>query len=79
MGEKEMVETSLTPELIEAGANLVRKLDERGLAPDAAFWLYFPELQAWKLVLAAVKVGQVGPREVYREVQETPGWHARDT
>lgn len=71
MGEKTMVETSLTKELIEAGANLVRKLDERGLAPDAAFWLYSPDLQAWKLVLAAVKVGQVGPRKVYQEIQET--------
>lgn len=66
-----MVETPLTKELIEAGAKLVRKLDERGLAPDAAFWLYFPELQAWKLVLAEVKVAQLGPRKVYREVQET--------
>lgn len=66
-----MVETNLTKELIEAGANLVRKLDERGLSPDAAFWRYFPDLQTWKLVLAEVKVGQVGQREVYGEVQET--------
>lgn len=56
-----MVETSLTNEMIESGAKLVQKLDERGLAPDAAFWLYSPELQAWKLVLAEVKMGKVGP------------------
>ena len=66
-----MVETSLTKELIDAGANLVRELDGRGLGPDAAFWLYFPDLQAWKLVLVKVKVGEVGPRKVYREIQET--------
>ncbi len=71
MGEEAMVETSLTKELIEAGATLVRKLDESGLQPDAAFWLYFPDLQAWKLVLVEVKVGQVGPHKVYRDVQKT--------
>jgi hypothetical protein len=66
-----MVETSLTRELMEAGASLVRKLDERGLAPDAAFWLYSSELQAWKLVLVELKVGHVGPRKVYEEIQKT--------
>lgn len=71
MGEKAMVETNLTNELIEAGANLVRKLDAQSLAPDAAFWFYFPDTQAWKLVLVEVKMGQVGPRKIYREVQKT--------
>jgi hypothetical protein len=51
----QMVETGLTRELIDAGAKLVEKLDERGLAPDAAFWLYSPEEEAWKLLLVEVK------------------------
>lgn len=61
----------MTEMLINAGATLVRKLDERGSAPDAAFWLYSPDQQVWKLVLVDVKVGKIGPREAYREVQET--------
>jgi hypothetical protein len=65
-----MVETILTREMIEVGLLLVRKLDERGIAPEAALWLYFPEREVWRLVLALTKVGQVGPREVYGEVRE---------
>jgi hypothetical protein len=53
-----MVEGNLTKELIEAGAKLVRKLDERGLAPDAAFWLYSPEEETWKLLLVEVKLAE---------------------
>jgi hypothetical protein len=65
-----MVETTLTKEMIETGATLVRKLDERGLQPDAALWLYFPDVQQWKLVIAEVKVGKKGPKEVYRQIQK---------
>ena len=42
---KTMVETILTKEMIDIGAIFIRKLDEHGLRPDAAFWLYFPEEQ----------------------------------
>jgi len=38
--------------------------------PDAAFWFYFPDLQRWKLVLAEVKLGSTGPREIYSRIQE---------
>ncbi len=64
-----MVETILTREMIEAGLLLVHKLDERGIAPEAALWLYFPDREVWRLVLALTKVGQVGPKEVYGEVR----------
>jgi hypothetical protein len=65
-----MVETILTKEMIESGAALVRSLDERGIKPDAAFWLYFSEQQVWKLVVAEIKVGEEGPKEVYRRIQK---------
>ena len=39
------------------------------MSPDAAFWFYMPDIKAWKLVLAEVKVGSQGPREVYKQVQ----------
>jgi len=68
-----MVRTQLRQELIDAGAALVRKLDESGLPPDAAFWFYFTDAQAWKLVLAEVKVGRDGPKEVYRRIQRLLG------
>ena len=68
-----MVGTELRQELIDAGAALIRKLDESGLQPAAAFWFYAPDAQAWKLVLAEVKVGTEGPKEVYRRIQRLLG------
>lgn len=65
-----MVETTLTKEMINTGAILVRKLDEQGLRPDAALWLYSPEVQQWKLVIAELKVGTLGPKEIYRKIQQ---------
>ena len=65
-----MVETNLTKELIDAGARLVEKLDEGGLAPDAAFWLYSPEKEAWKLLLVEVKLAKKGPKAAYSKVQK---------
>jgi len=56
--------------MIETGAALVRKLDESGIKPDAVFWFYFSDKQAWKLVIAEVKVGEQGPKEMYRQIQK---------
>ena len=65
-----MVATQLTPELIQEGAVLIEALDKAGVAPEAALWFYFPDISAWKLILAEVKVGPEGPREVYRAIQK---------
>jgi hypothetical protein len=65
-----MVETHLTPELMSEGAALVAKLDSLGVSPDAAFWIFFPDIGGWKLLLAESKLGTAGPKEVYREVQK---------
>jgi hypothetical protein len=65
-----MVESSLTKEMIDTGAILVRKLDERGLPPDAAFWLYFPDEAQWRLVISEVDVGDIGPKKIYRKIQK---------
>ncbi len=65
-----MVEANLTKELIDTGAKLVQKLDKRGLAPDAAFWLYSPEEQTWKLVLVEVKRAKKDPKATYAEMQK---------
>lgn len=66
-----MVETQLTPELIQEGATLLAGLDKAGESPDAALWFYFSDVGAWKLLLAEVEVGPTGPREVYRTIQKT--------
>lgn len=68
-----MVESTLTKDVIDAGKALVRELDNAGLTPDAAFWFYFPDIQAWKLVIAEIKVGLSGPKEVYRQIKHVLG------
>ncbi len=65
-----MVETILSKEMMELGAVFVRKLDEHGLRPDAALWLYFPEEEQWKLIISNSDVAKVGPKEIYRKIQE---------
>lgn len=64
-----MVETELTQQLIDAGADLVLNLDEEGINPDAAFWRYSSELGGWRLYLAEAKLGRTGPKVVYRQIQ----------
>jgi len=61
----------LTDSMIKAGAALIKKLDERGESPDTAFWIYFPDIQQWKLMLAEVKLGEIGPKELYKKIQDT--------
>jgi hypothetical protein len=64
-----MVESSLTKERIDAGAKLLARMDERGVAPDVALWLYFPEERTWKLLLVEVKLSKTGPRAAYAQMQ----------
>jgi hypothetical protein len=66
-----MVAMTLTKEMIEAGAILVKKLDESGINPDAAFWFYFSDINQWKLVIAEIKLGDEGPKQLYKRIQET--------
>jgi hypothetical protein len=65
-----MVESILTKEMIDIGKALIEKLDERNLSPEAAFWLYEPETQQWKLVIAESRMGTLGPKEIYRRIQQ---------
>lgn len=64
-----MVGTYLTEEMIDAGVALVRKLDESGFSPCAAFWIYSSEENDWKLKIANEKVGEEGPRKAYGKIQ----------
>jgi hypothetical protein len=70
VGEKTMVERTLTNKMIESGNALVNKLDERKISPDAAFWFYYPDAQEWKLIIAESKFSIKGPREIYKKIQD---------
>lgn len=64
-----MVESTLTEEMIKNGKELILRLEDSDVRPDAAFWFYFPDNEDWNLVLAEVKVGKLGARQVYQGIQ----------
>jgi hypothetical protein len=68
-----MVEEYLTKEMKDVGMFLVRKLDEHELNVNAAFWLYIPESEKWKLVIAEEGVGTLGPKKIYEKIQKILG------
>lgn len=64
-----VVKDSLTDAMIKAGADLIRRLDEVEWPVVASFWLYVPELNSWKLLLASPVVALSGPRRAYEAIQ----------
>lgn len=71
-----MVKTSLVEADLLAGRRLVIALDvpepNRSLFRlKAAFWLYDPESQEWRLVLATPLVDEEGPLATYKRLQRT--------
>jgi len=62
------------PTLVEsdykAGEALVRDLDRTGVRVEAAFWLFLPEPNEWRLHLALADVVDKGPRKAYEIIQD---------
>jgi hypothetical protein len=65
-----MVKTYLTDRMRLGGATLVQKLDESGLKPSSALWLYSSDDESWKLVIATKQVSEKGPLDVYGQIQK---------
>lgn len=68
-----VVSNTLSQEMIKAGESLVTKLDKLRFIVDAALWLYLPEEQVWRLVIASPEVGVIGPQKSYKQVQSALG------
>lgn len=69
MAQDGVVKEPLTEAMIRAGAELTRKLDERGWPVVASLWLYRSEANRWRLVMASPLVAADGPRKSYEIVQ----------
>jgi hypothetical protein len=69
-----MAEKALVDADISFGRTLVEALDEEpseaGLRPTAAFWFFYPEEEAWRLILALPAMEAEKPQAVYRKVLE---------
>lgn len=73
MAEDTVVKEQLTGAMIDAGAELTKKLDESGLPVTAALWLFVSDLNEWRLLFASPEVGSKGPRDVYERIQQAIG------
>jgi hypothetical protein len=63
-----VVKEQLTEEMIDAGAELVEKLDEIQLPISAAFWFFIPDSNEWRLLIASGELPTSGPRSVYERI-----------
>jgi len=62
-----MAEAILVNDDIEAGRELVRLLDEAGFPVTAAAWIYFSDVEEWRLVIRTPKAAR-NLQETYLEV-----------
>ena len=69
MAEETIVKDILTKEMIQAGADLVHRLDAAQLEVSASLWLYIPDANLWRLVIASPAVTNEGPKRVYQKIQ----------
>jgi hypothetical protein len=69
MAQEIVVKDSLSREMIVAGEELMRELDKLHLDIDAALWLYDPENNSWRFIVATPEVKTKGPKKVYKQVQ----------
>lgn len=65
-----VIRTTLTPEMIDAGGRLAQMLEVHGVEADAVFWLYSPDVETWRLVVAHPGLGERGATPIYREIQD---------
>ncbi|MFN2571352.1 MAG: hypothetical protein ABR537_07030 [Gemmatimonadales bacterium] len=73
MAEDALVKDVLTDAKIKAGADLTRRLDDAEWPVIASFWLYLPEQNSWRLVVASPVVTLSGPRKAYETIQMALG------
>lgn len=69
MAEEIVVTGTLTQEMIMAGANLLRALDKAKYIVRGAFWLFLPEENGWRLLLALPEVRVQGPKAIYKKLR----------
>lgn len=69
MADEMVVKESLTNEMIDAGAELIRRLDAASFELNAGLWLYMEEPNSWRLILASPIVTKDGPNKAYQGIQ----------
>ena len=69
MAQDSVVKEQLTDDMIRAGAELTKGLDELQWPVLASLWLYGSEGGQWRLILASPRVTTDGPKKSYETIQ----------
>jgi hypothetical protein len=73
MAHETLVTQTLTQQMIDEGAALLRTLDSQGFKTTAALWFYLEPSDTWRLILASPEVQSEGPKHLYERVQKVLG------
>lgn len=65
-----VVKEALSKEMIDAGANLTRLLDENNFVATASLWFFNLDSGTWRYVIASPQVDTKGIKDAYKKVQE---------
>jgi hypothetical protein len=69
MADEPLVKEPLTDQMIKAGTELTRRLDEKNWPATAAFWYFVPEENQWKLIFASPRLLTHGPAHAYYTIR----------
>lgn len=69
MAQELLVKESISRDMISAGERLARYLAESDIPIEALLWLYIPESNAWRFLIASPQVKTNGPKSVYQEIR----------
>ena len=64
MAKELLVTRELNREMIDAGESLVAAIEAHEFDATAILWLYFEELDTWRIVVGSPLVDKFGPRKV---------------
>jgi hypothetical protein len=64
-----VVKESLSNEMISAGLELIRRLDDSGFDVSTAFWLYETDSNAWRFTIGTSDIRTRGLKAAYKQVQ----------
>ena len=64
-----VVKESLSGEMISAGAELTRCLDDAKFLVSASLWYYMSDTNVWRLIIASPKVEVLGIKKAYKQIQ----------
>lgn len=69
MAEDVVVKEGLSDAMIQAGAELTRKLDDMEWPVVASLWFYSSDSNQWRLLFASPRVDEEGPPKAYQHIR----------